>query len=163
MAACRQRSDVVEELWRDHDVFLDPRDRSDTMWVLFLTTGVRRGELAGLRWDDVDLDRATMAIVRNRVSAGRGKMVSTRPHLASFHPEVELLVEEAPSLAVTAVWLWIRCVPGRAAIRPNSLSSTGLSTPRRSVSRTGFLAQRAMNIADRYESAAPVNVGSAPG
>jgi integrase len=40
------------------------------MWVLFLTTGLRRGEIAALRWEDIDLDRATMAVVRNRVSAG---------------------------------------------------------------------------------------------
>jgi integrase len=46
------------------------------MWVLFLTTGLRRGEMAALRWEDVDLERATMAVVRNRVSAGRGRAVS---------------------------------------------------------------------------------------
>jgi integrase len=67
--------------WSDTQAraFLDTvaGDRLYAMWVLFLTTGVRRGELAGLRWDDVELDRATMAIVRNRVSAGRGKAVST--------------------------------------------------------------------------------------
>jgi integrase len=67
--------------WSDTQAraFLDAvaGDRLYSMWVLFLTTGVRRGELAGLRWGDVDLDRATMAIVRNRVSAGRGKAVST--------------------------------------------------------------------------------------
>lgn len=67
--------------WSDTQarVFLDAvaDDRLYSMWVLFLTTGVRRGELTGLRWGDVELDRATMAIVRNRVSAGRGKAVST--------------------------------------------------------------------------------------
>jgi len=67
--------------WSDTQAraFLDAvaGDRLYAMWVLFLTTGVRRGELAGLRWDDVELERATMAIVRNRVSAGRGRAVST--------------------------------------------------------------------------------------
>jgi len=67
--------------WSDTQAraFLDAAagDRLYAMWVLLLTTGVRRGELAGLRWDDVELDRATMAIVRNRISAGRGKAVST--------------------------------------------------------------------------------------
>ena len=46
------------------------------MWVLFLTTGLRRGEVAALRWEDVDLGQATMSVVRNRVSAGRGRAVS---------------------------------------------------------------------------------------
>jgi integrase len=32
-------------------------------WLLALTCGTRRGELAGLRWSDVDLDRSTLSIV----------------------------------------------------------------------------------------------------
>lgn len=52
----------------DHDLY--------AMWVLFLTTGLRRGEIAAVRWEDIDLDRSTMAVVRNRVSAGRGRAVS---------------------------------------------------------------------------------------
>ena len=27
------------------------------MWVLLLTTGLRRGEVAAVRWDDLDLDQ----------------------------------------------------------------------------------------------------------
>ncbi|MCU1452655.1 MAG: putative Integrase family protein [Acidimicrobiales bacterium] len=32
------------------------------LWVLLATTGVRRGEALGLRWGDVDLDRATFSV-----------------------------------------------------------------------------------------------------
>ncbi len=34
-------------------------------WHLLLYTGMRRGELVGLRWSDVDLDRATVSIGRS--------------------------------------------------------------------------------------------------
>ena len=33
-------------------------DRFAALYVLALTTGMRQGELLGLRWQDVDLDRA---------------------------------------------------------------------------------------------------------
>jgi len=43
-------------------------DRLYAMWLLMLTTGLRRGEIAGLRWIDVDLDAASIAIQYTRVS-----------------------------------------------------------------------------------------------
>lgn len=46
-------------------------------WELALS-GLRRGEIAGLRWADVDLDGKTVAIVNNRVSAG-GRSVENDP------------------------------------------------------------------------------------
>jgi len=38
------------------------------LWVLVLASGMRRGELAGVRWDDVDLDAGVLAVRRSRVS-----------------------------------------------------------------------------------------------
>jgi integrase len=43
-------------------------DRLYGLWVLVLATGMRRGELAGLRWVDVDLDAGVLAVRRSRVS-----------------------------------------------------------------------------------------------
>jgi integrase len=43
-------------------------DRLHALWVLVLTTGMRRGELAGLRWCDVDLDAGMLSVRRTRVS-----------------------------------------------------------------------------------------------
>lgn len=37
------------------------------VYDLALNTGMRRGELAGLRWEDIDLERRTVAVRRNRV------------------------------------------------------------------------------------------------
>ncbi len=45
-------------------------DRLHAGFVLAATSGLRRGELLGLRWDDVDLDTGTLAVRRARVAAG---------------------------------------------------------------------------------------------
>jgi len=45
-------------------------DRLYAAWVLFLTRGPRRGEIAGLRWSDVDLDGGRLSISHTRVSVG---------------------------------------------------------------------------------------------
>jgi len=41
------------------------------LWRLALLCGMRRGELLGLSWDDLDLDRGTLA-VRRTLSRGKG-------------------------------------------------------------------------------------------
>src|SRR4030095_15772951 len=43
------------------------QDRLYALWLLVVTTGMRRAELAGLRWVDVDLDAARLAPRRPRV------------------------------------------------------------------------------------------------
>nr|WP_240638459.1 tyrosine-type recombinase/integrase [Micromonospora aurantiaca] len=40
------------------------------LWWLAGLRGLRRGELCGLRWSDIDLDRGTLTIERNRTTAG---------------------------------------------------------------------------------------------
>lgn len=55
-------------------------DRLAHAWHLALT-GLRRGEIAGLRWSDVDLDARTLSIVNNRVSAG-GRSIENDPKSA---------------------------------------------------------------------------------
>lgn len=44
-------------------------DRHYALWLLAATTGLRRGELAGLRWCDIDLDRRQIRVVESRVIA----------------------------------------------------------------------------------------------
>lgn len=52
--------------------FLDATtaDRLHIGFVLAATSGLRRSELLGLRWDDVDLDAGSLAVQRARVAAG---------------------------------------------------------------------------------------------
>ncbi len=46
-------------------------DELEALWRLALMTGMRRGEILGLRWEDVDLGRGVLA-VRRTCSRGRG-------------------------------------------------------------------------------------------
>ncbi len=64
--------------------FLDSlsEDRLRALWVLALHTGMRRGELAGLRWSDVDLEAATLTIAQQRTTAGK-QTVTTTPKARS--------------------------------------------------------------------------------
>lgn len=52
--------------------FLDQAgdDRLYALWHLVAHRGLRRGEVAGLRWDDVDLDGATLTVCRQLVQLG---------------------------------------------------------------------------------------------
>ncbi len=49
--------------------------RLHAMWALAVTTGLRRGELLGLRWEDIDLDARTVTAKRilQRVRGAGGK------------------------------------------------------------------------------------------
>jgi len=47
-------------------------DRFEALFVLAVTTGMREGELLGLRWQDVDLENATAYICMNVQEAERG-------------------------------------------------------------------------------------------
>lgn len=42
-------------------------DRLSALWRLAMTTGMRRGELCGLRWQDVDLEAARLKVASTRV------------------------------------------------------------------------------------------------
>jgi integrase len=57
-------------------------DRNGHLWYLALS-GLRRAEIAGLRWSDVDLDARTISIARNRVQAGAGNVVENDPKTRS--------------------------------------------------------------------------------
>ncbi|WP_445168256.1 tyrosine-type recombinase/integrase [Mycolicibacterium sp. Dal123E01] len=56
-------------------------DRLGHAWELALM-GLRRGEIAGLRWSDIDLDAKTLSVANNRVSAG-GKTTEGAPKSAT--------------------------------------------------------------------------------
>jgi integrase len=51
-------------------------ERLQALWVLAGTTGLRRGELLGLRWTDLDLNRSTLGVRQTRVAYG--KLVVTK-------------------------------------------------------------------------------------
>ncbi len=57
-------------------------DRLFTLWLVALHTGMRRGELAGLRWRDVDLVSGKVSIVVQRTTDGF-RVVTVEPKAGS--------------------------------------------------------------------------------
>ena len=72
-------------VWRPEQLraFLDHvrDDRLYAAWLLLATTGMRRGEVAGLRWVDVDLDAGRVSPRRPRVVVNY-KVVVSEPKTA---------------------------------------------------------------------------------
>jgi integrase len=64
------------------------KDRIGHAWELALY-GLRRGEIAGLRWSDVDFKAKTLTVVNNRVSAG-GTTVEIEPKSVASRRELPL-------------------------------------------------------------------------
>ena len=60
-------------------VFLEhvAEDRWAPLWQLFAATGMRRGEVAGLRWAEVDLDAGTVAVERSTTQLGQERVTTT--------------------------------------------------------------------------------------
>jgi len=52
-------------------------DRCAALWRLLATTGMRRGELLGLRWQDVDLDTGTVTVRHTMTMVGGRPAVGT--------------------------------------------------------------------------------------
>jgi len=58
-------------------------DRNGHLWYLALS-GLRRGEIAGLRWEDVDFDASTIGIARSRVvQVGAATVAENEPKTPS--------------------------------------------------------------------------------
>jgi integrase len=85
-------------------------DRVGHAWELALS-GLRRGEIAGLRWTDVDFDAKTLSIVNNRVMAG-GLAVENDPKSAASRR----------TLPLRTAWCRYFGQPRRAS-RPSDLPS----------------------------------------
>ncbi|MBX6765537.1 MAG: site-specific integrase, partial [Rubrobacteraceae bacterium] len=70
----RPRRDEIRPLSADQARrFLDTvsGERLEALYVLAVTTGMRQGELLGLKWEDIDLDAGTLS-VRRTLSEVRG-------------------------------------------------------------------------------------------
>lgn len=74
-------------------------DRLAPLWKLMLATGLRRGEALGLRWENVDLEAGTLAVVQTVVVAA-GKVITSEPKTSSsrrtigLHPSVLVALEK---------------------------------------------------------------------
>jgi integrase len=64
-------------------------DRLHALWVLLATTGMRRGEAVGLRWQDVDLDAGRLRVVQTILSIN-GKLLTSEPKTAKGRRPIAL-------------------------------------------------------------------------
>jgi integrase len=118
-------------------------DRLFAVWMLFATTGVRRGEVAGLRLTDLDLDAGHLSPRRPRVvvdhqvvvsdpktaSGGRwlaldpATVVALREHVRRREQELEEIGLAWPAPHLVFTW------PDGRAIHPARFSDCSPSTP----------------------------------
>lgn len=61
---------------RLRQIALDPHL---VVWALALCCGLRRGELCGLRWDDIDLQRCIITVARQRITLADGRTITAPP------------------------------------------------------------------------------------
>jgi len=73
-------------------------DRLFPLWRLAAWTGMRRGELAGLTWRDIDLEAATVTVQRARVTVKSADVRESQPKTASGRRKVELDTDTATAL-----------------------------------------------------------------
>jgi integrase len=135
------RSTASREMmvWNPLDVrrFLEfaDDDRLHALWVVAATTGMRRGELCGLMWHDVNFDGASLAVRRARVPvAGRvseGTPKADRARVIAFAPATLSALKAhrrrqlEERLAWGAAWQdtgYVFTQPSGAPIRPDAVT-----------------------------------------
>jgi integrase len=103
-AALPRVGHVEQTAWSADEAraFLDATadDPHHTLFVVALTTGMRRGELAGLRWEDVDFDAATITVRRTRSTVG-AKVVEAEPKTKTSRRVIDI---DAGTVAVLRRW-----------------------------------------------------------
>jgi integrase len=87
------RSDVTETVWTPDQMttFLEATRNDDLhpLWHLACWTGLRRSELAGLQWGDLDLERGVLSVKRARTQVD-GKPVLKGPKSATSRRSIDL-------------------------------------------------------------------------
>lgn len=96
------------------------------VWVLALTCGLRRGELCGLQWQDIDLDQCTIRVARQRITLADGRTVAAPPKSKSSARTLAISADLAVWLAdqrpAAGGYVAISCKSGRP-ITPSGLDS----------------------------------------
>lgn len=96
------------------------------LFELALSTGLRRGELCGLAWDDLDARARTLTVrrsigqVRKRIGPPKGKKERTIKLSAAL---VEKLRERRRAVGLRSRWMFVPSV-GDGPIAPNGLTAS---------------------------------------
>jgi integrase len=138
--ATGQRFSVAVWTTKQLAAFLDfvADDRLSAMWWLIALRGLRRGEAAGLRWVDVDLDQKVIMIGQQRIAYGHTvadgppKTAASRRTIALDRTTVRLLRvhlqrQQAERLAAGQTWHdsgYVFTTPNGSALHPDWLTRT---------------------------------------
>lgn len=100
--------------------------------ALALWTGLRRGEICGLRWEDVDWEAPSVTVRRNVIEDGAGRFVEGRPKTEAGEREVPLIPQAVAALRAQRAALaatgavpvagWVFTAEGGGPARPRSLT-----------------------------------------
>jgi integrase len=72
-------------------------DRLEALYIVAVTIGLRQGEVLGLRWQDIDLDRGLLTVA-HQLQRIDGKLVLTEPKTARSRRTLQL-----PAVAIEAL------------------------------------------------------------
>ncbi|MCH8983829.1 MAG: site-specific integrase [Acidobacteria bacterium] len=90
-------SDVTETVWTPETMtaFLSATgtDRLAPLWQVASMTGLRRSELCGLQWPDIELDSAVLSVKRARIQINGGKPITKGPKSAASRRVVDFDAE----------------------------------------------------------------------
>jgi len=93
-ASAAPRKPIVTWTGEEVRTFLHHADEEDSrnvaLWTLLCTTGMRRGEVLGLRWEDVDLETGVASVVQSVVQTGRQRWELSTPKTAAGTRTVDL-------------------------------------------------------------------------
>lgn len=84
----------------------DPAERRNAAILTALYTGMREGELSGLRWADVDLTAQTLTVRRVIARSGNGFVVKETPKNRSSHRTIPLVDDAHKCLSLLFSRAW---------------------------------------------------------
>ena len=74
----------AEGLWQEEDI------RIKTALLILLFTGLRRGELCGLEWQDIDFENGELRVCRSSMNVARLGMITKEPKTANSIREISM-------------------------------------------------------------------------
>jgi len=86
-------------------------DRLGPAWLLFCTTGLRRGEVAGLKWGDIDLKEGklkverTMTVIDHKIVMGTPKTAHSK-RLVALDPETVKALKSLKAIQASEKLAW---------------------------------------------------------
>jgi integrase len=79
-------------------------DDLEAFWHLALTTGMRRGELLGLKWSDLDLEHGSLAVRRTLSRGGTSRLEEFEPKTQAGRRRIALSPSVVEQLRSHRVW-----------------------------------------------------------